>query len=228
MHFDILTIFPPMFDSYLGESILKRAREKGLISVAVRNIRDFATDKHRKTDDTPYGGGAGMVMKVEPIWNALEAIVSENNGAGAEHTSAARASRSRTILFSAKGKTCTQEDMRRLSEYDRLVLICGRYEGVDERVAEHLANEELSIGDYVLTGGELPALVVLDAVSRLIPGVLGNENSAHTESHSETGSLEYPQYTKPEVFREWAVPDILLSGDHAKIAAWRSARTGTR
>lgn len=228
MHFDILTIFPPMFDSYLGESILKRAREKGLISVAVRNIRDFATDKHRKTDDTPYGGGAGMVMKVEPIWNALEAIVSENNGAGAEHTSAARASRSRTILFSAKGKTCTQEDMRRLAEYDRLILICGRYEGVDERVAEHLADEELSIGDYVLTGGELPALVVLDAVSRLIPGVLGNENSAHTESHSETGSLEYPQYTKPEVFREWAVPDVLLSGDHAKIAAWRSARTGTR
>lgn len=228
MHFDILTIFPPMFDSYLGESILKRAREKGLISVAVRNIRDFATDKHRKTDDTPYGGGAGMVMKVEPIWNALEAIASENNGTGGEHTSAARASRSRTILFSAKGKTCTQEDMRRLAEYDRLVLICGRYEGVDERVAEHLADEELSIGDYVLTGGELPALVVLDAVSRLIPGVLGNENSAHTESHSETGSLEYPQYTKPEVFREWAVPDILLSGDHAKIAAWRSARTGTR
>ena len=228
MHFDILTIFPPMFDSYLGESILKRAREKGLISVAVRYIRDFATDKHRKTDDTPYGGGAGMVMKVEPIWNALEAIVSENNGAGAEHTSAARASRSRTILFSAKGKTCTQEDMRRLAEYDRLILICGRYEGVDERVAEHLADEELSIGDYVLTGGELPALVVLDAVSRLIPGVLGNENSAHTESHSETGSLEYPQYTKPEVFREWAVPDILLSGDHAKIATWRSARTGTR
>lgn len=228
MHFDILTIFPPMFDSYLGESILKRAREKGLISVAVRNIRDFATDKHRKTDDTPYGGGAGMVMKVEPIWNALEAIASENNGAGAEHTSAARASRSRTILFSAKGKTCTQEDMRRLAEYDRLVLICGRYEGVDERVAEHLADEELSIGDYVLTGGELPALVVLDAVSRLIPGVLGNEDSAHTESHSETGSLEYPQYTKPEVFREWAVPDVLLSGDHAKIAAWRSARTGTR
>lgn len=228
MHFDILTIFPPMFDSYLGESILKRAREKGLISVAVRNIRDFATDKHRKTDDTPYGGGAGMVMKVEPIWNALEAIVSENNGAGAEHTSAARASRSRTILFSAKGKTCTQEDMRRLAEYDRLILICGRYEGVDERVAEHLADEELSIGDYVLTGGELPALVVLDAVSRLIPGVLGNEDSAHTESHSETGSLEYPQYTKPEVFREWAVPDVLLSGDHAKIAAWRSARTGTR
>lgn len=228
MHFDILTIFPPMFDSYLGESILKRAREKGLISVAVRNIRDFATDKHRKTDDTPYGGGAGMVMKVEPIWNALEAIASENNGTGAKHTSAARASRSRTILFSAKGKTCTQEDMRRLAEYDRLILICGRYEGVDERVAEHLADEELSIGDYVLTGGELPALVVLDAVSRLIPGVLGNKNSAHTESHSETGSLEYPQYTKPEVFREWAVPDVLLSGDHAKIAAWRSAQAGTR
>ena len=228
MHFDILTIFPPMFDSYLGESILKRAREKGHISITVRNIRDFATDKHRKTDDTPYGGGAGMVMKVEPIWNALEAIASENQGAEVEHTSTARASRSRTILFSAKGKTCTQEDMRRLAEYDRLILICGRYEGVDERVAEHLADEELSIGDYVLTGGELPALVVLDAVSRLIPGVLGNEDSAHTESHSETGSLEYPQYTKPEVFREWTVPDVLLSGDHAKIAAWRSAQTGTR
>lgn len=228
MHFDILTIFPPMFDSYLGESILKRARENGHISVTVRNVRDFATDKHRKTDDTPYGGGAGMVMKVEPIWNALEAIASENQGAEVEHTSTARASRSRTILFSAKGKTCTQEDMRRLAEYDRLILICGRYEGVDERVAEHLADEELSIGDYVLTGGELPALVVLDAVSRLIPGVLGNEDSAQTESHSETGSLEYPQYTKPEVFHEWAVPDVLLSGDHAKIAAWRSAQTGTR
>ena len=228
MHFDILTIFPPMFDSYLGESILKRARENGHISVTVRNVRDFATDKHRKTDDTPYGGGAGMVMKVEPIWNALEAIASENQGAEVEPTSTARASRSRTILFSAKGKTCTQEDKRRLAEYDRLILICGRYEGVDERVAEHLADEELSIGDYVLTGGELPALVVLDAVSRLIPGVLGNEDSAQTESHSETGSLEYPQYTKPEVFHEWAVPDVLLSGDHAKIAAWRSAQTGTR
>ncbi len=236
MRFDILTIFPKMFDSYLGESILKRAREAGLLSIAIHDIRDFATDKHRKTDDTPYGGGAGMVMKVEPIFNALEALKIHHayRQAGNEIRQSADKMKNeeesetknnkesdRIILLSAKGKTFSQEDARRLSGYERLVLICGRYEGVDERVAEHLADEELSIGDYVLTGGELPALVVLDAVARLIPGVLGNDKSADTESHREAGYLEYPQYTKPEVFRDWSVPPELLSGHHEEIEKWR-------
>ncbi len=210
MHFDILTVFPGMFDSYLGESILKRARTAGRISVAMHDIRDFTTDKHRKTDDTPYGGGAGMVMKVEPIWKAVESLKAENPSV-----------RRRTILLSAKGKTFRQEDARRLSRYDALVLVCGRYEGVDERVAERVVDEELSIGDFVLTGGELPAMAVLDAVARLVPGVLGNETSADTESHREPGYLEYPHYTKPETINGWSVPSVLLSGNHADIEAWR-------
>ncbi len=210
MRFDILTIFPKIFDSYLGESILKRAQTAGHISIVTHNIRDFATDKHHKTDDTPYGGGAGMVMKVEPIWKAVESLKVENPTASR-----------RIILLSAKGKTFRQEDARRLSTYDQLVFICGRYEGVDERVAEHVADEELSIGDFVLTGGELPTLVVIDAIARLVPGVLGNETSADTESHREPGYIEHPQYTKPESFNEWSVPEALLSGNHADIERWR-------
>lgn len=210
MHFDILTVFPTMFDSYLGESILKRAQLAGHISVAVRDIRDFTTDKHHKTDDTPYGGGAGMVMKVEPIWRAVESLKAERPEA-----------RRRVILLSAKGKTFRQEDARRLSQYEALVLVCGRYEGVDERVVEHVVDEELSIGDFVLTGGELPAMVILDSVARLVPGVLGNETSAETESHREPGYLEHPHYTKPETFNGWSVPEALLSGNHAAIEAWR-------
>ena len=210
MHFDILTVFPTMFDSYLGESILKRAQSAGHISVAVHDIRDFTTDKHHKTDDTPYGGGAGMVMKVEPIWKAVESLKAERPEV-----------KRRVILLSAKGKTFRQEDARRLSQYEALVLVCGRYEGVDERVAEHVVDEELSIGDFVLTGGELPAMVVLDAVARLVPGVLGNETSAETESHREPGYLEHPHYTKPETFNGWSVPEALLSGNHAAIEAWR-------
>lgn len=218
MHFDILTIFPGMFDSYTSESLLKRAQAAGHISIAIHNIRDFATDKHHKTDDTPYGGGAGMVMKVEPIWNAVQALEVARRGSGGEVTGGQK---SRIILLSAKGTIFRQEDARRLSAYDRLTFICGRYEGVDERVAEYIADEELSIGEYVLMGGELPALVVLDAVARLVPGVLGNETSAKTESHSEVGILEYPQYTKPEVFHDWRVPEVLLGGNHADIDAWR-------
>lgn len=220
MHFDILTLFPEMVGSYLDTSILGRAREKNLVSFSVHNIRDFAADKHRKTDDTPYGGGAGMVMKVEPVYRAVQALgvnmkVDESPSAD-----------SRIILLSAKGNRFRQEDARRLTVYDRVVLICGRYEGVDERVAEYIADEELSIGDFVLTGGELPALAVVDAVSRLVPGVLGNDRSAEIESHSTDGYLEYPQYTKPETFNGWSVPETLLSGNHSEIDKWRRSRSG--
>lgn len=216
MRFDILTLFPRMFDSYIGESILKRAQEAGHISIATHNIRDFTADKHHKTDDTPYGGGAGMVMKAEPIWKAVESLRMQS------------AVSRRVILLSAKGKAFRQEDARRLSVYEQLIFICGRYEGVDERVAEHIADEELSIGDFVLTGGELPALTVIDAVARLVPGVLGNETSADTESHREPGYLEHPQYTKPEVFNGWKVPEVLLSGNHADIDRWRQEHSSER
>jgi tRNA (guanine37-N1)-methyltransferase len=192
---------------------LKRAREDGKISVKLWNIRDFSYDKHKTTDDTPYGGGAGMVMKPEPIFECVEAALAEGD---------VSREKTRIILFSAKGRLFTQADARRLSTgYDRLVLICGRYEGVDERVAEHLIDEELSVGEYVLTGGELPAMIVTDAVARLIPGVLGNAESALTESYSEEGVLESPQYTKPEEYRGYRVPEVLLSGHHAEIAKWR-------
>lgn len=213
MHFDVLTLFPNMFDSYVNESILKRAQAAKLLSIAIHNIRDFTTDKHHKTDDTPYGGGAGMVMKVEPIYRAIQEIELKKRSSNED--------RSRVILLSAKGKKFQQEDARRLSQYERIVLICGRYEGVDERVAEHIADEELSIGDFVLTGGELPALVVMDAIARLVSGVLGNEMSAETESHRETGYFEHPHYTKPEVFNDWHVPEVLLGGNHSAIEAWR-------
>jgi tRNA (guanine37-N1)-methyltransferase len=205
MRFDVITIFPDMLSSYCDASIVKRAREAGLVEIAMHDLRDYTLDKHRKVDDTPYGGGAGMVLSVEPIDRAVTAV---GNGA-------------HRILFSAKGKRFTQSDARRLAQYDRLVLVCGRYEGVDERVAEHVVDEELSIGDFVLTGGELAAMVVIDAVSRLLPGVLGNALSAVTESHSVDGILEYPQYTKPEEYCGWRVPEVLLSGHHARIEAWR-------
>jgi len=213
MQFDLLTIFPESFESYFDASILKRAREDGKIRVETWNIRDFAHDKHRTTDDTPYGGGAGMVMKPEPIFECVEAVLTEGD---------VSRERTRIVLFSAKGKLFTQADARRFAaEYDRMILICGRYEGVDERVAEHLADEELSVGEYVLTGGELPAMIITDAVARLVPGVLGNAESAVTESHSEAGVLESPQYTKPEEYRGYRVPEVLLSGHHAEIAKWR-------
>lgn len=215
MRFDIITIFPDMFGSYFGESILKRAREAGLVDIAVHDLRAYTTDKHHKTDDTPYGGGAGMVMKAEPIARAMEEVKARSAGASV-----------RTILLSAKGERFTQTKARRLAEHDRIILVCGRYEGVDERVVEAgVIDEELSIGDFVLTGGEVPAMAVVDAVARLVPGVLGNETSAVTESHAEEGYLEHPQYTKPEEWRGHRVPDVLLSGHHANIEAWKRARS---
>ncbi len=210
MRFDIISLFPESFESYFKVSILKRAQEKNLIEIHTHQLRDFAHDKHKTVDDTPYGGGAGMVLKVEPIAEALEHVknlVPEKN--------------TRTVLFSAKGKICTEDDIKRLAGYERLILLCGRYEGVDERVAEHLVDEELCIGEYVLTGGEIPAMVVVDAVSRLVPEVLGNTESAETESHSVLGEVEYPQYTKPESFQGMTVPEVLLSGHHGEIEKWR-------
>lgn len=209
MRIDILTIFPDMVRCGVDYSIIKRAQDKGAIEVRVWNLRDFTEDKHRTTDEPPYGGGAGMVMKPEPIFRAVESIKTEY-----------WTEQSRVILMSPQGDVLNQEKARDLSCCPHMVLICGHYEGVDERVREHLVTEELSAGDYVLTGGELPALIVLDAVARLIPGVLGGEQSALEESFSE-GLLEYPQYTRPADFQGWEIPEVLLSGHHAEIARWR-------
>lgn len=210
MQFDVLTIFPGMLEGPLTESILKRGRQKGLIEVRLHDLRDYAHDRHRQVDDTPYGGGGGMVMMPGPIFEAAETIL-------AKHP----APRSRTVLLSPQGTPFNQEKARRLArDCGRLLLICGRYEGVDERVREFLVDEEISIGDYVLTGGELAAMVVIDSVSRLVPGVLGGERSAEEDSFSD-GVLEYPQYTRPALFRGHPVPEILLSGNHAGIRRWR-------
>lgn len=219
MRFDILTLFPQVFTPYLTTSILGRAQESGALDVYLHDIRAYATDKHKTTDDTPYGGGAGMVMKVEPIDNTLQAI----------QKSVPR-EQQQIIVLSAKGKPFTQTEAERLAASKKsLTLICGRYEGIDQRVIDHLADEELSIGPYVLAGGELAALVVLEAVARLVPGVLGNPNSLVEESFSslKIGKLkienyqEYPHYTKPETYRGWSVPSVLLTGNHAEIAKWR-------
>lgn len=215
MKFDIVTIFPAIFDSYFSESIIKRAQENELIEIKIHNLREYSNNKHHNVDDTPYGGGAGMVMQVQPFFDSLQKI---------KDTITIDQS-VRTILFSAKGKRFTQKDAQRLAEYDRLVLLCGRYEGVDERVAENLVDEEISIGDFVLTGGEIPAMVIVDSVTRLLPGALGNDQSAIEESHSEEGYLEYPQYSKPEKFNEWSVPEVLLSGNHAEIEKWRTQKS---
>lgn len=214
MRFDLFSIFPESFESYFQASILRRAQDAGLISIATHDIRAFTTDKHQKTDDTPYGGGAGMVMKIEPIDRALESIGAKPGTSG-----------TRIILLSAKGKRFDQAKARELATCDRIVLLSGRYEGVDERVAERLIDEELSIGDFVLTGGELGSMVIVDAVARLLPGVLGNEASAVGESFSVGETVEFPQYTKPEVYRDWSVPPVLLSGNHAEIEAWRTSRS---
>jgi tRNA (guanine37-N1)-methyltransferase len=212
MRIDILTIFPTMFVSPFSETILKRAQEKGLVTINVRNIRDYATDKHKSTDDYPFGGGAGMVMKVDPIAAALEAALVE-----AQDQDTAR---TRRILLTPAGRVFNQRVAQELAQKEHIVLICGRYEGIDERVREHLVDDEISIGDYVLSGGEIPAMVVVDAVSRLVPGVLGAAESTQEESFAQ-GLLEYPQYTRPPEFNGWSVPDILLSGNHAAIARWR-------
>ncbi|HOO41897.1 MAG TPA: tRNA (guanosine(37)-N1)-methyltransferase TrmD [Syntrophales bacterium] len=207
IRFDILTVFPEMFTSPFQVSLLKKAQERGLIEIGVHNIRDHALDRHRMTDDAPYGGGCGMVMKVEPIDRALSSVRRINE-------------RSVVVLLTPQGECFSQLVAEELAAYSQIILICGHYEGVDERVRQHLSDREISIGDYVLTGGELSAMVVVDAVGRLIPGVLGNSESTLSESFS-MGLLEYPQYTRPSEYRGWKVPDVLISGHHREIDRWR-------
>ena len=211
-----------MFNSYLDESILKRAQQANLISIHLHDIRVYTTDKHHVTDDAPYGGGGGMVMKAEPIFAAVEAVSNEQSHFASLRGLSSAISNQQTpiILLSPLGRTFNQEIANELALHERLMLICGRYEGVDERVREHLITDEISIGDYVLTGGELPAMIMVDAIARHIPNVLGAENAASEDSFA-TGLLEYPHYTRPPEFRGWAVPEVLQSGDHAKIAKWR-------
>lgn len=213
MQFEVFTLLPEVFPPYLESSILLRARQRGLIDVRIHNIRDHTHDKHHVTDDTPYGGGGGMVMKPEPVFEAVESVL----GLGPVP---AQPPAIPIILLTPQGRVFTQRVAEELSRQERIALLCGRYEGVDERIREHLVTDEISIGDYVLTGGELPALMVIDAVSRLLPGVLGDPTGAEDDSHS-MGLLEYPHYTRPPEFRGWKVPDVLLSGDHAKIEKWR-------
>lgn len=213
MKINILTIFPEFFINPLQTSMLKRASEKNQVSFKIINLRDFTSDKHQTTDQRPFGGGPGMVMMVEPIDKALEFLGAKKGQKN-----------KRIILTSAKGFSFTQETARDYSQLEELTIICGHYEGVDERVAMHLIDEEVRIGDYVLTGGEAAALVMADAVTRLIPGVLGNELSNQDESHSQPGKMAHPQFTKPVDYKGWVVPEILLSGDHQKIKNWRSQR----
>ncbi len=208
MKVDVLTLFPEMMDGVFRSSILGKAQEKGIVNLNAVNFRDYSGNKHGTVDDTPYGGGGGMVLKPDPIFSAVEDLLSQTSAAP------------RVILMCPQGETFTQQKAEELSAEDHLIFICGHYEGYDERIREHLVTDELSIGDYVLTGGELPAMVVIDSVVRLLPGVLGNETSAVTDSFS-TGLLEYPHYTRPAEFRGWKVPDILLSGHHANIEVWR-------
>ena len=207
MQFNIITIFPDIFESYFSKAMVKRAQLKEIIDIKITDLRHFAENKYKSVDDTPYGGGAGMVLKIEPIYKALKSIK--------------RKKKCRVILFSARGKTLTQKDLRRLRKYDQLIMICGRYEGVDNRVAEKLVDEEISIGNYVLTGGEIPAMILIDGITRLLPGVLGNLESPKDESFSKENESEYPQYTKTEKFKNWKVPEVLLSGHHGKITDWR-------
>jgi tRNA (guanine37-N1)-methyltransferase len=207
--FDVVTIFPELFDMPLRTSLLGKAVENGLIEVGVHDLRRHGLGKHRNVDDEPYGGGPGMVMRPEPIFETVEPL---------------RGPESHVVLMSPRGTTLNHAVVERLASLEHIVLICGRFEGVDERVAEHLADEEISIGDYVLAGGELAALVVIETVSRMVPGVLGNEASLEAESH-RSGGLEYPQYTRPASYRGYKVPDVLLSGDHARIARWRKDKS---
>jgi len=211
MRIDILTIFPKMFDPVLNESIIRRAQNKGKVKIFLHDLRDSTNDKHRKVDDRPFGGGSGMVMSAQPIFDAVKSI---------KQATGNRQQATKIILLCPQGKTLTQKIAKKLAKYNHLILICGHYEGVDERVRKHIVDKEISIGDYVLTGGELPAMVVVDAVVRLIPGVLGDKNSLNFESF-EGNLLEYPHYTRPANFRGMVVPQVLLSGDHKKIEEWR-------
>jgi tRNA (guanine37-N1)-methyltransferase len=216
MQFEVFTLLPEVFPSYLETSIIKRARERGLIHVRVHNIRDYTHDKHHMTDDTPYGGGGGMVMKPDPVFEAVESVL----GLNAEPTPPKPEANVPIILLTPQGRVFNQSIAQELSQHPRIVLLCGRYEGIDERIREHLVTDEISIGDYVLTGGELPALILIDAISRLLPDVLGDPTGAEDDSHA-MGLLEYPHYTRPPEFRGWKIPEVLLSGAHAKIDKWR-------
>jgi tRNA (guanine37-N1)-methyltransferase len=213
MKIDILTIFPEMFAGPFSESILKRAVDKSLVEIKVHNLRDWSTDKHHKVDAPPYGGGPGMVMMVEVIDRAVEEL----------KNSRTQELKVRVVLMDTKGPVYNQKKAEELKNYEHLILIAGHYEGIDHRVHEHIADEVISIGEYVLTGGELPAMIVVDSVVRLIPGVLGSEDSLAEESYSQEGKIEYPQYTRPEEYKGWKVPEILLSGHHKKISEWRKS-----
>ena len=212
MKIDVLTLFPAMFAGPLDESIIKRARESGRLNLAIYNLRDYAHDRHKTVDDRPFGGGPGMLLKPEPIFEAVESLACEGT---------------RVILLSPSGRPFSQAIARELAGVEHLLMVSGHYEGFDERVREQLADDELSIGDYVLTNGALPVMVIIDAVTRLLPGVLGDEDSALDESFSQ-GLLEYPQYTRPAEFRGMKVPEILLSGNHAQIARWRAEQAQLR
>jgi tRNA (guanine37-N1)-methyltransferase len=216
MTFQLLTIFPKMFDSYFNEGILRRAQDKKVIKFKIHNLRDWTHDHHRTVDDTPYGGGAGMLMKIAPLYQALKDI--------RKSSARVKPNKRKIILLSAGGKKWNQALAKKYSRLNEIIFICGRYEGVDARV-KNFIDEEISVGDYVLTGGELPALTIIDSITRLLPGVLGNKKSIIEESHCEEGTIEYPQYTRPEIFKvgskKYIVPKILLSGDHRKIKEWQ-------
>jgi tRNA (guanine37-N1)-methyltransferase len=207
MRFDVFTLFPEIFTPYLEAGILQKAAERGILTVGLHNIREYTRDRHHTTDDTPYGGGGGMVMKPEPVFEAVESVLGQNPDFP-------------IILMTPQGRVFSHRVAAELAQHEHLALICGRYEGFDERIREHLATDEISIGDYVLTGGELPALIVIDAVTRLQPEALGDPGGAEDDSHA-LGLLEYPHYTRPPEFRGWRVPEVLLSGDHARIEHWR-------
>jgi tRNA (guanine37-N1)-methyltransferase len=239
MRFDLVTIFPEFFAGPLQHGIVRRAQETGLISVNVQDLREFTKDRHRTVDDRPFGGGEGMVLKPEPLFQAVEKLLGRSVGeAGTSGSSGGGSGDPETaiVLMSAAGKLFRQETARRYAKLSRVIFICGRYEGVDERVAEHLATEEVSVGDFVLSGGELPAVMILDAVTRLLPGALGNEDSSVNESFSEMSVaeagaapngvralLDFPHYTRPAEFRGWSVPEVLIGGNHAEVAKWRRA-----
>ncbi|MDD4939402.1 MAG: tRNA (guanosine(37)-N1)-methyltransferase TrmD [Candidatus Omnitrophica bacterium] len=228
MRIDIITIFPKMFDPVLNESIIKRAQNKGKVKIFIHDLRDYSSDKHRKVDDRPFGGGSGMVMRPEPIFKAVKKIKSQATGQKGRGLPSDRQShKSQVILLCPQGKKLDQKTANRLAKNRHLILICGHYEGIDERVRKYLADEEVSVGDYVLTGGELPAMVLTDCVVRLIPGVLGDKNSLNFESFAGN-LLEYPQYTRPANFCDMKVPAILLSGNHRKIEEWRKKQAVQR
>jgi tRNA (guanine37-N1)-methyltransferase len=245
MRFEVITIFPELFAPFTKESLMGKAVEKGLLSFGIHNLRDFATDKHKTVDDTPYGGGAGMIMKVEPIDKALDCIKAQMPKSKFQTNAKIQIStdKTRTIVLSARGEMFTQRKAEEYANLDQLVLICGRYEGIDQRVADYLADEEISIGPYVLNGGEVAAMAVMEAVGRLLPGVIGNEESLREESYaindkiqnpndksslkSKIQTTEYPQYTKPAEYKGWKVPAVLMSGNHEEIRKWRR-QTGLR